>query len=426
MSKTTIDILLLSNLLLLVIALVVLHFYSRRMKGELKHNDELLKQAQHYRDLFDTTEVGLVHTDLKGRLVLLNRAAAKNIGFEKPEDLYGENINVVQFYADPSEADWIREQLESGKRIHNRVLKLINRKGHLTYFMISAHSRFDANGKPVGFESISYNVTDRVMLEEELANYSDNLETMVRKKTDEILMLEKKKFDLDKLAAVGETMASLVRLLNVPFSVLRNSFYVMKAQGLYDETEGRMMELLEKEGIRFNQLLEDSLHFATPEKLHAVTRNVHPILDQAAGKFEEEFKKRRIAFRMEYAPGIPRVSVDSDRLIQVIVNLLQNAMEAMRDGDRGIVLKTEYAPGKASLRISVEDNGAGISEEDMKKLFDPFFTRKPEGTGLGLPVVRKIMEAHRGTVSIESRLGEGTRVRVELPVDPRPSLHDPV
>jgi PAS domain S-box-containing protein len=426
MSDTTIDILLFTNLFLLVIALVALYLYSLRMKKELKRNDVLLKQAERYRELFEQSEEGIAQSDLKGRFVFINRTAAKMFGFDNPEELYDERININEFYVDRSEAEWRREQMKNGKSIKNRVIQVKGRDGRLSYNMSSVHARFDAKGNPIGFVGIGHDVTDRVMLEEELANYSDNLEAMVRKKTDEILRLERKKFDLEKLAAVGETMASLVRLLTVPFSVLRNSFYVMKDQGFYDETAGRMMELLEEEGIRFRRLLNDSLRFATPEELHTVPQDVHPILDQAAGKYEEEFKKRRIAFRREYMPGIPQVSVDSDRLLQVIVNLLQNAMEAMRDGDGGIVLKTEYTPDGTSLRISVEDNGVGISEEDMKKLFAPFFTRKMEGTGLGLPVVRKIVEAHRGTVSIESRPGRGTRVRIELPVDPRPSQQDPV
>jgi PAS domain S-box-containing protein len=426
MSDKAIHILLFTDLFLLAIALVAVLYYSRRRKKELKRNDDLFQQVERYRDLFEKTEVGISHTDMKGRFVFVNLAAAKRFGFDKPEDLYDERINSIHFYAEPAEAEGIREQLKNGKRIHNHVIQIKRRDGRLSYVMVSLHARFDAKGNPVGFESIGHDVTDRVMLEQELVNYSDNLEARVRKKTAEILRLQRKKFDLEKLAAVGETTASLVNLMSGLLSILRNCLDRMKEKVSFDETTNRMMGLLEQEGKQVRRLLNDSLHFATPEGLHPVPQNVHPILDLAAGRYEEEFKKKGIAFHREYALGIPPVSVDSDRFSQVIMNLLQNAIDALRDEDGGIVLKTEYRPDDASLRISVEDNGAGISEEDLKKLFDPFFTRKQKGTGLGLPVARKIVEAHSGTVSIESQPGRGTRVRIELPVDPRPSLHDPV
>jgi len=426
MSDRILGILLLTNLFLLAVALAVVQFYYRRMKEELKRNDELFIQSERFRELFEQTEVGLTHTDMKGRFVFLNRSAAKTLGFEMPEDLYDDRINSLQFYADPSEAEWIREQLRNGKRIKDRVIQIKGRDGRLSYVMVSLHARFDAKGNPVGFESIGHDVTDRVMLEEELANYSENLDAMVNRKTDEILGLERKKFDLEKLAAVGETVSTLVQSLAGPLSEIQDDFYYIRDNVDFDANERRMLELGHKEGLRIERLMKESLDFTRPEKLLPVSQDVHPILDHAAGWHEQEFAKRGIALLREYASGIPPVDVDFDRFSQVITNLLQNAIESVQDRQGRIVLKTEYASGDEFLRISVEDNGAGISEEDRGRLFDPFFTTKREGTGLGLPVVRKIVKALHGTIGIESRPGEGTRVRIELPVDRRPSVHDPV
>jgi PAS domain S-box-containing protein len=426
MSDAYVQISLITAFLLLSAALAALHRRSLRIREELKRNDGLFKEAEGYRSLFEQTDEGIIHTDMNGRFVFLNRAAAKIFGYDGPEDLYDEGINSIQFYADPSIADSIREQLRSGRPIHNQVVRVKSRDGRLIHIMVSIHARFDAGGNPVGLESIGYDVTDRVMLEAELAKYSDNLEEIVRKKTDEVLRLERIKFDLEKLAAVGETVSTLVQSLADPLSVIRDTFGYISRNVDFNADERRMLELGHKEGLRIERLISESLDFTRPEDLRPIVQDVRPILDQAAGWHEEECRKKGITLRSEYASGLPRVSVDLDRFSQVIGNLLQNAVESVRDGEGRIVLKTEYSPGDPDLRISVEDNGSGISVEDMDRLFDPFFTRKPEGTGLGLPVVQKIVKAHHGTLAIESLPGEGTRVRIGLPVGPAPAKPGPV
>jgi PAS domain S-box-containing protein len=426
MSGNAVYILLYVNLCILIIASVVLIFHSRRIREELKSNRENSKQCERFRELFERTDEGISHTALNGRFVFINRAAAKVFGFDNPADLYEEGINSIQFYADPMEAEWVRARLRSGKRIENRVIKIKTRNGSPAYVMVSMHARFDDKGNPVGFESIAHDIGDRVMVEQELTNYSNKLAAMVQEKTGEILRLEKSRFDLDKLAAMGEAVASLARLLSGPLSQLRKCLNLMKSGLSIDESARRLMVLLEEEGFRFRRILDNCLDFTGPGELNRILQDIHPVLDRAAGLYDGEFERKGIAFRREYGPGLPPAPVDPDRLMQIIINLLQNAGEAMRGRAGGIVLRAERAPHKDFLRISVEDEGKGISEQDIGKVFDPFFTRKQGGVGLGLPVTRKIVEAHDGTVQIESRPGKGTLVLIDLPIDPMPAKRIPL
>ena len=111
--------------------------------------------------------------------------------------------------------------------------------------------------------------------------------------------------------------------------------------------------------------------------------------------------------------GLPPVDADPDRVKQVLLNILLNALAAMPDGGR---LSVESSIRKDGLEVVIADTGEGISSENMPRIYDPYFTSKPAGTGLGLAVVQKIMDAHGGRVQIESRAGAGTKVVLSFPV----------
>jgi len=413
------EILLLVNFGLLAFALLSVYYYAYRLKMALRRSNFLLRQNESYRDLFEETSDIVFRADADARIRIANRATAKLLGFESPEAILEAGIDVRQFLAEPAELDPMLAQLRQGKPIRNRLVKVRSRSGGLFHISVNLHPVREAKGGGLaGVYGIGHDVTRRISLEEELWNYSVNLEGMVQEKTREILDLERRKFHLEKLAAVGETVSSLVHELRNPLSTMKMGYLTLKKSAHFDETQRHFIDLIEKEGYRLEQMLKDVLDFAKPQEMRLIPQDIHPILERSAEKFKAEFEKAGIVFHREFNRDIPRAAVDSERLIQVLTNLLQNAVDAAQGTDRNITMRTGYLPDQEAIRIEVSDDGAGIAENALPRVFEPFFTSRKTGTGLGLTVVKKITEAHRGRVAIDSLPGKGTSVRIELPVPP--------
>jgi signal transduction histidine kinase len=126
--------------------------------------------------------------------------------------------------------------------------------------------------------------------------------------------------------------------------------------------------------------------------------------------------KQSIDVELDLDPMLPMIRADGEQLKQVLLNLLINSGQAMTSGGRIVIRTSMETPGK--LTIVVADNGAGIAPQHLEKIFDPFFSTKPAGTGLGLAVVNRIINGHNGTIAIESEPGKGTTVTIRLPEMP--------
>jgi len=180
---------------------------------------------------------------------------------------------------------------------------------------------------------------------------------------------------------------------------------------------------LAKEADRLNLILNDMLDFARPARLDRKPLNIHKVLDSVVLLLMEGLPAE--AFVKAYDPSIPDVLGDENQLTQVFLNLVKNAREALgKDGEIRLTTRiiTEFhlvEDGSASgkmVSVEVKDNGCGIKEEDLEKIFTPFFTTKPKGSGLGMAITLKLIKEHNGLLKIDSTPGEGTAVTVFLPV----------
>jgi signal transduction histidine kinase len=146
--------------------------------------------------------------------------------------------------------------------------------------------------------------------------------------------------------------------------------------------------------------------------------NLNEIVEEGLYFFEARCVKAGIELNRRLAPNLPEITVDAGQINQVLVNLVVNAIQAMRDGG---TLTVETRAGKRAIRLCVEDTGIGMSEELRKQIFLPFFTTKDlhEGTGLGLAVVHGIVTSHGGTITVRTKEGKGTRFVIRLPLKAR-------
>jgi two-component system nitrogen regulation sensor histidine kinase GlnL len=198
------------------------------------------------------------------------------------------------------------------------------------------------------------------------------------------------------------------------------------AQLLRDKTQNAAVEeyvsLIIRETDRLNAILHDYLTLCKKPSFNPV--NVHEVIEKALSLMTAPLKKGAITLKRLYDPSLPQVRGDEAKLLQVFLNIMKNAVESMKKGGR---LDIATYPSKESVRtrgkikrwavISVRDTGKGIAEEDLHKIFLPFFTRKNHGTGIGLALSRKIMKDHGGMIKVKSQQGKGTSFFVYIPFE---------
>jgi two-component system, NtrC family, sensor histidine kinase HydH len=221
----------------------------------------------------------------------------------------------------------------------------------------------------------------------------------------------------DRLAALGQLSAGLAHELRNPMGTIRASAEML-SRNLTAENEvaREVAGFISSEVDRANSLITRFLQFARPLELRPERADLTQTLDHAVAMAEREAPG--IAIYRNYAPEIAPFPFDAELLERVFYNLILNAAQATPAGG-AVTLKARAAEGFAE--ISVIDRGSGIDPKHMDTIFNPFFTTKPTGVGLGLAIVSKIVDEHGGKITVESEPGKGTIFRVLLPTEPRPS-----
>jgi len=168
-----------------------------------------------------------------------------------------------------------------------------------------------------------------------------------------------------------------------------------------------------REVERLNRSIGELLDYAKPAKLNKINVNINVIVEKTVQLVNMDLEAQDIAVNLNIADTLPEIDGDEDKLNQVFLNLFLNGIQAMDKG--GILTVNSYQSGK-NVVVVVEDTGIGVANENLQKVFDPYFTTKNDGTGLGLAMSAKIIEEHGGDILLTSQPGEGTRVEVVLPV----------
>lgn len=214
----------------------------------------------------------------------------------------------------------------------------------------------------------------------------------------------------ERLAVLGELSAGLAHEIRNPLSHIRGSAQILSSSEGNPEKQAKFSRYIVEEVERLNNLLTDFLDFARPRELEMTPVDVREVLDKSILIMQEEQNGVRIEKKFEQS--VPKILADTDKLQQVFMNLIKNALEAMKDG--GELTVTTHAQN-GNVMVEVKDTGGGIPKDVMDNIFNPFFTTKDSGTGLGLSIVSRIIEAHKGEIKIESEEGKGTKVVVTFP-----------
>jgi two-component system NtrC family sensor kinase len=261
----------------------------------------------------------------------------------------------------------------------------------------------------------------------EINEFTQSLERKVAERTQQLKSAQQKLLHADRLASLGQLAASVAHEINNPISGVLNLSMLMqrilKDDGIPPERLGdfrRYLGQVSNETTRVGRIVSDLLAFSRRSKPQRTSADLNKIIRTTVTLASHKLKLSEAKAELRLAEDLPLVNCDASQIQQVVLNLVMNAGEAIQAKGGGTVrITTRMAPEGGAVELIVADNGEGIPPQNLEKIFDPFFTSKPEGkgVGLGLAVLYGIVKAHDGEVDVESEPGHGATFTVTLPLN---------
>lgn len=215
------------------------------------------------------------------------------------------------------------------------------------------------------------------------------------------------------LRSISSLAAGVAHEIRNPLSSIKGFAVYLKERLQADSEDKKTAEVIVEEVERLNRVITQLIEFARPLELKKETTRLSDLIGRTIKLTEADARENNIDVIFNATGDEPPVGVDPDKIRQVFLNIFLNAMAAMKTGGR---MEITQAGDKENVQVIIADNGTGIKETDLPRIYDPYFTSKPAGTGLGLAIIQKIMEAHGGKIKVESVAGKGTTVFLFFPV----------
>lgn len=216
----------------------------------------------------------------------------------------------------------------------------------------------------------------------------------------------------EKLYAIGEFSAGVAHEIKNPFTAIK--MLIQTAQQKNHALTEQDFSIIDGEINRIDTIIRTFLAFARPEKTEMTSVDINEVVNEVITITKPQMERSSISVEENFSPDMPMIRGSHDSLKQGILNIVLNAIQAMNS--KGGLIRIETERKGNNISVTVCDNGSGISQENLQKIFDPFFTTKEEGTGLGLSLTHNIIHDHAGTIEVDSFPGNGTTVRINLPV----------
>jgi signal transduction histidine kinase len=237
-------------------------------------------------------------------------------------------------------------------------------------------------------------------------------EKIIEQRAREQLELEEQLHQAERLAALGQMVAGVSHEIKNPLGIIRSTAELMSTMPDASDMQKKLSQVINEESNRLNGIVTEFLDFARPQVPNLIRCDLAEILRKNLAFLQPELERKGIQIHHNLDGRSLRLQADQDLLYRAFFNILINAIQSMSDGG---TLQVDVAEDRDSLLTKIEDSGHGISPDNLKKIFNPFYTTKEKGTGLGLSIVGKIIEGHQGSIAIESKEGQGTKVSIQLP-----------
>jgi signal transduction histidine kinase len=257
--------------------------------------------------------------------------------------------------------------------------------------------------------------------QDEIGNLAQSFNDMSRKlllARERMETASNKLIQAEKLASIGRISAGIAHEIRNALTSVKLNIQKLVQSDRLDETEKEHLSI-SQEGIgQMEKFVKELLDFTRVSELNLARFSLGQILDESIKTLADTLELKKVVLEKNYKEGLPQVLVDADKLKQVFLNILRNAFEAVEEkGKINISLSLLKEQEGSKIRVFISDNGCGIPEENRETIFEPFYTTKASGIGLGLPIARKIIEQHRGTIRVKENAAQGTSFEILIPTE---------
>lgn len=392
-----------------------------------------------FRTMFENANIGIFQTTLEGRYIRVNPALAVMYGYETADQMLSALTNIsLQLYVEPGRRQHFQDALNDHGEIENFESQIHHRDGTIIWISETARVVRCPSNNAVYYEGFVKNITQRKRLEAEISAFTRDLESRVDQRTRE-LTLENERRRLAQKAlkealakaehaaqAKGQFLANMSHELRTPLNSIIGFSQAIQGQihgPLQPSSYGEYVGIIESSAHHLLDLINDVLDLSKIDsgtvELNVEPLNVVDLMDDCIALIHHRFEETALELKREFDTVALVLHGDARRLKQVFLNLLSNAIKFT--SQNGTITVSIASALDGMLAITIADTGIGISVADIPKVLSEYgqvehgLDHVVEGTGLGLPISKKLVEMHGGQLSIASILGEGTTITVSLP-----------
>lgn len=385
---------------------------AKDMTDIIKTQEALQESEIRYRTLFEQAPLGYQSLDVNGCFLEVNDAWLDLFGYKK-EEVIGRSFGD---FVDPEfRSDFVDnfQTVKANCEILGVELEMVKKDGSKILVAINGNIGVDNEGNFKRTHCILHNITEERHRQEKLVQYRDELEQKVEERTWDLEEAHRQLILTEKLAAIGQLSGSVAHDIRNPLGSISNSIYFLERilGATIGEKVQKHISIMGREIERANDTITDLLDFS---------RENSPVMVNAHANREiitllKDFNvPENIIVETELAPDLPLLHIDVQQIRRVFHNLIVNGLQAMGDG--GLLRISSRRSGGGCIEVAVQDSGTGIVLENIEYIFDPLFTTKSKGVGLGLTIAKDFVEKHNGEIHVESKVGLGTVFKVRLPI----------
>ncbi|MFC1990401.1 ATP-binding protein [Chloroflexota bacterium] len=391
--------------------------------------------------IIDALIDGITVTDMQGKVIDFNRAATEQTGYKKEEAIGKTPMEILL-----AEKDYPRfleglGKLLAGKAIESADYLCKRKDGTELPISVSLSLLRDAEGKPSTIIAVHRDITERKRLEQEIQVKNEQLEAQneelraaneemqateeelrssneeMEAANEELRETQEQLIRSEKLAAIGQLAGGVGHELRNPLGAIKNAVYYIKgkvAKSELAQTEPRVVEFLDivdDEINSSNKIISDLLGFSRVGKPAVSPTKIDKVIEDA---ISHTTVPENIEITKKLDSSLPKIEIDTDQICQVLVNIITNGAQAMPEGGK---LTIEASKKDGFLELKISDTGGGIPDDVIGKIFDPLYTTRAKGIGLGLAVCKSIIDRHDGHINVESSVGKGTTFIIKLPLE---------
>jgi len=248
-------------------------------------------------------------------------------------------------------------------------------------------------------------------------------EAIIQQRTQEQLSLKEKLAQSERLSSLGGMVAGISHEIRNPLGIIRSSAELLKKKVAQFDPSNSIPDIIVEESSRLNLIITDFLNFAKPRPPHRAACRLEDILEKNIVFITPQIQDQGYIIVKNFDHHLPEIQADSDMLYQAFLNIFMNAIQAMPEGGK---IQVSIQSADRIITVCIEDEGSGVPDDLLERVWDPFFTTKEKGTGLGLGIVKNIIESHNGSIRVKNRKeGPGVRVIIELPITNNGESADP-